>query len=81
MQVLEDGMAQKIVSVDTGSPALRAGIRAGDELLRIGGETIVDLLDYECIMNRIKQVLKIIKRNTIQIPLVLLGICCSDAEP
>ena len=34
-----------------------------------------------CIMNRIKQVLKIIKRNTIQIPLVLLGTCRSDAEP
>ena len=34
-----------------------------------------------CIMNRIKQVLKIIKRNTIQIPFVLLGSCRSDAEP
>ncbi len=49
-------MAQKIVSVDTGSPALRAGIRAGDELLRIGGETIVDLLDYEalCAESRVR---------------------------
>ena len=49
-------MAQKIVSVDAGSPALRAGIRAGDELLRIGGETIVDLLDYEalCAESRVR---------------------------
>ena len=42
-------MAQRIVSVDAGSPASRAGIRAGDELLRINGETVVDLLDYEAL--------------------------------
>ena len=49
-------MAQKIVSVDAGSPAFHAGIRAGDELLRIGGETIVDLLDYEalCAESRVR---------------------------
>ena len=42
-------MAQTIVSVDAGSPAARAGIRAGDELLRINGECVVDLLDYEAL--------------------------------
>ncbi len=42
-------MAQRIVSVDEGSPAFWAGIRKGDELLRIGGETVVDLLDYEAL--------------------------------
>ena len=42
-------MAQRIVSVDGGSLAQAAGIRAGDELLRVNGETVVDLLDYEAL--------------------------------
>ena len=42
-------MAQEIVSVDEGSLASLAGIRAGDALLRINGETVVDLLDYEAL--------------------------------
>ena len=62
-------MAQKIVSVDAGSPAFHAGIRAGDELLRIGGETIVDLLDYEalCAESRVRLLARRagVKRNTI----------------
>ena len=53
-------MAQRIVSVDRGSPAFAAGIRGGDELLRINGETVVDLLDYEalCANERLRLLLR-----------------------
>ena len=40
-------MAHLIVSVDPGSPADRAGIRAGDRLTAIGGRAVVDFLDYQ----------------------------------
>ena len=36
-----------IKSVDASSPAERAGVRAGDELLSIGGHTVRDVLDYK----------------------------------
>lgn len=39
-------MAQIIAEVDSGSPADRAGLRPGDELLSINGEVIRDVLDY-----------------------------------
>jgi len=42
-------MAQHIISVDPGSPAFRAGIRAGDELVRIGREPVIDFLDYQAL--------------------------------
>ena len=40
-------MASKIVSVDAGSPAERAGLRAGETLIQIDGTAIRDVLDYK----------------------------------
>ena len=37
---------KEIVSVTAGSPAQRAGIRPGDGLLALGGQEIMDALDY-----------------------------------
>lgn len=36
----------KIEGVEAGSPAERAGIKTGDQLLKINGHTIIDVLDY-----------------------------------
>lgn len=40
-------MNQKITGVDEMSPAFRAGIRAGDILISISGEEVMDIIDYE----------------------------------
>ena len=40
-------MASKIISVDEGSPAARAGLEAGETLLQIDGLAIRDVLDYK----------------------------------
>lgn len=40
-------MPSAIVSVDPGSPADRAGIRAGETLLTVGGQAVRDVLDYK----------------------------------
>ena len=40
-------MAHDITSVDPRSPAARAGIRAGDRLLRINGQVVIDFIDYQ----------------------------------
>ena len=42
-------MAHLITSVDPGSPARRAGIRAGDRLWRIGGVVVIDFIDYQAL--------------------------------
>ena len=42
-------MAQRIHSVEPGSPAQRAGVQAGDEIVRIGGEPVIDFLDYQAL--------------------------------
>ncbi len=42
-------MAHKITAVEPGSAAYKAGIRAGDELLRINGETVYDFIDYQAL--------------------------------
>ena len=39
-------MAQVITSVDSGSPAARAGLKPGDALLSVNGHEIRDVLDY-----------------------------------
>jgi len=50
-------MAVLISGVEKGSPAARAGIRAGETLLTIGGNEIVDVLDYRFYM--MERVLKV----------------------
>ncbi|MGI6498210.1 MAG: DUF512 domain-containing protein [Oscillospiraceae bacterium] len=40
-------MSNVIASVDTPSPAQRAGIQAGDRLMMINGSQILDVLDYQ----------------------------------
>lgn len=40
-------MASKIISVDEGSPAARAGLEVGEILLQIDGVAIRDVLDYK----------------------------------
>ena len=42
-------MAHRITAVAKGSPAYRAGIRAGDELLSIDGEIVIDFIDYQAL--------------------------------
>ena len=40
-------MAHRIVSVDPGSPAEKAGVCAGDRLVGIDGKIVVDFLDFQ----------------------------------
>ena len=42
-------MSHLIVSVDSHSPASRAGILAGDRLARIGGVPVIDFIDYQAL--------------------------------
>jgi len=42
-------MAQRIISVIPASPAAKAGICAGDELIRIGKDPVIDFLDYQAL--------------------------------
>ena len=55
-------MAQRIISVDSASPAKKAGILAGDELLSIGGEPVIDFLDYQALTAE-KKLKIVLKRN------------------
>lgn len=45
-------MSHLIVSVDPGSPAQRAGIRAGDRLAQINGAPVIDFIDYQALSAR-----------------------------
>lgn len=40
-------MSSRILGVDPGSPAWRAGLRPGQSLLKINGHAILDVLDYK----------------------------------
>ena len=40
-------MSHIITAVDPHSPAARAGIRAGDRLMRINGQVVIDFIDYQ----------------------------------
>lgn len=42
-------MAHRISGVCPGSPAARAGIVPGDELISINGETVIDFIDYQAL--------------------------------
>ena len=42
-------MAHRIIHVEPKSPAYKAGIRKGHELLRINGEVIIDFIDYQAL--------------------------------
>ncbi len=54
-------MSHIIVSVDDRSPAARAGIRAGDRLCRIGGQVVVDFLDYQALSAERKLTVSILR--------------------
>lgn len=54
-------MAVTITGVAGGSPAARAGLRAGDSLLSIGGEEIQDVLDYRFFMAERRLVLRLLR--------------------
>lgn len=50
-----------IKSVEVGSPADRAGVRPGDQLLRINGEAVTDILAYRHKLSQGKAVLEVIR--------------------
>ena len=43
-------MEHLITAVEPGSPALRHGLEAGDALVAINGESIVDEIDYQALI-------------------------------
>ena len=51
-------MAHRITGVETGSPAGRAGVEAGDELLAINGEIVRDFIDYQALSAKTELVLE-----------------------
>lgn len=53
-------MSVIISDVEKGSPAAKARIKAGDTLLKLNGENIVDVLDYRFYQNNAKIVAEII---------------------
>ena len=55
-------MAQRITFVAPASPAHKSGLRAGDELLSIGGQPVKDFLDYQAFTAE-KRVEMLIRRN------------------
>ena len=56
-------MASKIVSVDTDSPAARAGVQAGETLLAIDGAAVRDVLDYKFYSYDARLTLKVLEQD------------------
>ena len=56
-------MAVRILSVSPGSPAGRAGIRAGDQIVSINKEPILDEIDYQALS--IEKKLIVVTRNNL----------------
>ena len=56
-------MAHLITSVDPGSPARRAGIRAGDRLWRIGGVVVIDFIDYQALSAQKRLEVEVLRGN------------------
>ena len=56
-------MSHLIVSVDSGSPAARAGIRPGDRLARIDGVNVVDFIDYQALSARRRLTVRVLREG------------------
>ncbi len=56
-------MAVKILDVESGSPAAVAGVLAGETLLQLNGNDIIDVLDYRFYQNEKTVVLKLLSSN------------------
>ncbi len=56
-------MAVVVSAVEQGSPAEKSGIKAGDTLLAINGEEIVDVLDYRFYQNNTRLILTFLDCN------------------
>ena len=56
-------MSVKISGVEKKSPAARAGIKAGDTLIKIGDNEIVDVLDYRFYQNDERLFLTVLRKN------------------
>ena len=54
-------MSHLITSVDSRSPAERAGIRPGDRLARIGGVTVIDFIDYQALTARRRLTVQVLR--------------------
>lgn len=57
-------MSHIITSVDQRSPAAKAGVRAGDRLVSINGEVIVDFLDYQALSAERKLTLSLLRGDS-----------------
>ena len=54
-------MSHRIVSIDPHSPAARAGIRPGDRLAGVNGETVVDFIDYQALTARSRLTVRVLR--------------------